>query len=1288
MRYIKTLFLLLLLSSVVYSQVMTIGGAKARGIDPRKGKPPGVLDRDFSGSVAKKPINFQMPVNKSTVASYHIIDSMVNILGMWTDRGNPYDYNQTIDMFTFVHRGDRNTYSVGDTAGGMIYYNYSTDLGATWPRLGPANALDPMSPFGRYPSGSIFTPAGEDAQMFCAYPNLYGDPADNGTWTWGDAGAGGDNPIASGYIWSYRLYHDSSHIFGLGSALPCWTSSQTMFEASEIRHDNTNSAYTGTRFFRSQGTWTEPAVDPVPLDTFHVINCHSMFGGDAIKVGGVDKIAFGGIFYQIINKNLTNDDSTTFRYTIVVLYSTNQGLTWTADPDTIKFRGPVSYRGSITGWNEECNLPGLGVYTQPWEPFGSEFDPEGDLVLDKDGYPHIAIAVQQEDFQSQGTHAMLAEIYKDAGGWKAKIIGPLNTATDYTIYGSSSGHQTMVHPQIARNIEGTFFGVQYLNSNNANKNVDIFGTGRYMNALMWKAPVQFTKTDYSENAATGCSRLYRNGDSLFTYFSAFPQVTDLVDPTAANNRTYIMTAGVQMDLTAASFDYSAYSILKPQPGYAITKDSTINVIKASFKNQGELAQTSPFNVKFRILDKYGSELYSNQQPVGHGLALNEEVEVTFAGTFTPPGPGAYELQAIVLVTDQAPSNDTLRSTLDVYVPAPITHTLVVKKHQPYVELTSKTVMPLALDDSSYSYKLPFPLVFDGVRYDSCTTSINGWNELGKTDTSNPSLRLHRHETRSTGGYDNSDYFVSTSYPNKAFAAWWDDMTMQPYTGETDSGEISYKYDISTPDTQFIIQYKNIAAYFYTNSRDTRLNFQIKLHKNNLMEYHYGPVRKGHMVESPSGTPHMGASIGFKDTSGQDYHFFDIWKNSTGNRFYPNTKLSPLTDWPGPDSLIQFVPGGALPIVQLSARWNLISCPVGRDSFGGNDIKKLFPTSVDNSTWRYTGGYISTSTLPAGTGFWTKFPPTPASQSQMIIGRRIESLDITVVRGWNLIGSVDHTIPAPSGGIISGAIFLYSGGYNIATSLAPGKGFWLKANAAGTITLGGEASPKAPSEYDKYTTVTITDHAGNSTTLYVTQQEKNMSLEKYEMPPVPSPGMFDARFTSDRVLEAYPEEFKDAITYPIVMQAAEYPIVVTWDVKNTNGKEISLVEDGKSATTYKLSEKGKVTIAKGGANTLALKVGAGISLPKEFALGQNYPNPFNPVTHVMVEVPKTAVVNVIVYDVLGRNVATLLSGEQTAGYHLVEWNGENAHGVSVSSGMYFIRMMSDQFTAIRKVMLMK
>jgi flagellar hook assembly protein FlgD len=94
------------------------------------------------------------------------------------------------------------------------------------------------------------------------------------------------------------------------------------------------------------------------------------------------------------------------------------------------------------------------------------------------------------------------------------------------------------------------------------------------------------------------------------------------------------------------------------------------------------------------------------------------------------------------------------------------------------------------------------------------------------------------------------------------------------------------------------------------------------------------------------------------------------------------------------------------------------------------------------------------------------------------------------------------------------------------------------------------------------------------------------------------------------------------------------------------------------------------------------------VPKEFALSQNYPNPFNPTTHFSVDIPRSSAVDVTVYDVLGRKITTLMSGEQEAGYHIMEWDSKDSHGLTVPSGVYMVRMTAGDFNAVKKIMLMK
>ena len=92
---------------------------------------------------------------------------------------------------------------------------------------------------------------------------------------------------------------------------------------------------------------------------------------------------------------------------------------------------------------------------------------------------------------------------------------------------------------------------------------------------------------------------------------------------------------------------------------------------------------------------------------------------------------------------------------------------------------------------------------------------------------------------------------------------------------------------------------------------------------------------------------------------------------------------------------------------------------------------------------------------------------------------------------------------------------------------------------------------------------------------------------------------------------------------------------------------------------------------------------GSEIPKSFRLGQNYPNPFNPSTKINFEIPKTASVDLKVYDAAGRLVQTLYSGYLSAGKFSVDFNAS-----SLSSGIYFYSLISDGFTESKKMIITK
>ncbi len=90
----------------------------------------------------------------------------------------------------------------------------------------------------------------------------------------------------------------------------------------------------------------------------------------------------------------------------------------------------------------------------------------------------------------------------------------------------------------------------------------------------------------------------------------------------------------------------------------------------------------------------------------------------------------------------------------------------------------------------------------------------------------------------------------------------------------------------------------------------------------------------------------------------------------------------------------------------------------------------------------------------------------------------------------------------------------------------------------------------------------------------------------------------------------------------------------------------------------------------------------------FMLEQNVPNPFNPVTRIGFSVPERAPVSLRIYDVHGRLIATLADGNVPAGRHSLLWDGRNASGEQVASGLYFYRLAAGDHTQSRKMLLLK
>lgn len=103
--------------------------------------------------------------------------------------------------------------------------------------------------------------------------------------------------------------------------------------------------------------------------------------------------------------------------------------------------------------------------------------------------------------------------------------------------------------------------------------------------------------------------------------------------------------------------------------------------------------------------------------------------------------------------------------------------------------------------------------------------------------------------------------------------------------------------------------------------------------------------------------------------------------------------------------------------------------------------------------------------------------------------------------------------------------------------------------------------------------------------------------------------------------------------------------------------------------------------------------AGISAAPEipgyiWSLNQNHPNPFNPITTISFSLSAGSRVRLEVYSVSGQRIRSLINEDRSAGSHEVLWDGRDATGRMVASGTYFARLVSDEGTLTKKMMLVK
>jgi hypothetical protein len=367
-------------------------------------------------------------------------------------------------------------------------------------------------------------------------------------------------------------------------------------------------------------------------------------------------------------------------------------------------------------------------------------------------------------------------------------------------------------------------------------------------------------------------------------------------------------------------------------------------------------------------------------------------------------------------------------------------------------------------------------------------------------------------------------------------------------------------------------------------------------------------------------------------------------------------------------------------VSIADGWNMVSIP------------GLHPVDQNVNTWwqyrdlgadvfKYLGGYQSVTTTSPGIGYWMKHSGVriyntgeewPAGGIQIVAHAPLAGAS-----GWNLIGGYEIVattalITTNPPGLQSGPVYKYSGGYQVATTLDPGYGYWIKLTGAGQIII-PETLAKGDGEVEYFAEnwgkIILTDVTGVNYILYAVKSETDLS--QYELPPAPMAGMFDIRYSSGRIAEDINSSMQT-----IDMSGVTYPLTV-----RVEGMDIRLMDETGKNVNVNLKSGEDVVISD---VTIQKLMVSGELIPAEYALEQNYPNPFNPSTAIEFSLPENVGnVKLSIYNTLGEKVAELVNTALTAGKYQYQWNAQN-----VATGMYIYELRTDKFVAVKKMVLIK
>jgi len=396
--------------------------------------------------------------------------------------------------------------------------------------------------------------------------------------------------------------------------------------------------------------------------------------------------------------------------------------------------------------------------------------------------------------------------------------------------------------------------------------------------------------------------------------------------------------------------------------------------------------------------------------------------------------------------------------------------------------------------------------------------------------------------------------------------------------------------------------------------------------------------------------------------------------------------------------IQFVDEFGNPIIQEG--WNFLSLPV---SAVNTRYNVLYPNVINKPIFFTPSTYQQDEILRVGIGYFMKYSSTIDKTFAGTFINEISTARGNAPRvypgaagrgGWNSVGAI--SVPVSVNNIefesfngqtpdldytLEYGVWRYvtDRGYEEVSTILPGLGYWIKVNANGYYNLKqdnlkviGASNNNRTDVYANSTKIEIKDNSTNKGELFLANG--NVSIERYELPPVPPTDVFDVRFRNNYKVDNNNETV-------INLQGVEYPVSISANYPQTD-------------LTFSDALTGEVygTIARGTADNIIIRSSASNAIvvnkteevTTEFGL-EVYPNPVqeNGLLNIAYTVANDEMVNISLYDAIGNKVAEILNANIQAGTHTINFDVNN-----VAVGNYIVRIEAGSNVMTQKVNVIK